>query len=253
MRATSVAKYQPPERISAAGPSAITTPSPSSTTRWANVGGELDVVGGDDDAGAAVGQALDQLDQVAACGPGPCRGSARRGRRGPAARRRPCGRPARSPAPAAGARRRRGRGGRRRPRAPGRRCAAPPSRRRPAARRRPARGPGSRWGSGSAGRCRRESSALPRTGSTRPASVRSSVLLPAPLRPISATRSPRCDLQVDSPEDVARSVSCRLSSTQRSRVDAAGGSCRRAGGVRAVAGFFARALAPLELSLGAKN
>src|SRR6201999_1800117 len=32
-RATSVAKYQPPERTSAAGPSAITTPSPSRTTR----------------------------------------------------------------------------------------------------------------------------------------------------------------------------------------------------------------------------
>ena len=35
-RATSVAKYQPPERTSAAGPSAITTPSPSRTTRSAN-------------------------------------------------------------------------------------------------------------------------------------------------------------------------------------------------------------------------
>src|SRR6201999_1097293 len=35
-RATSVAKYQPPERISALGPSAITTPSPRRTTRPAN-------------------------------------------------------------------------------------------------------------------------------------------------------------------------------------------------------------------------
>ena len=35
IRATSVAKYQPPERISAARPSAITAPSPSSTTRSA--------------------------------------------------------------------------------------------------------------------------------------------------------------------------------------------------------------------------
>ena len=35
MRATSVAKYQPPERISAALPSAIATPSPISTTRRA--------------------------------------------------------------------------------------------------------------------------------------------------------------------------------------------------------------------------
>ncbi len=69
MRATSVAKYQPPERISAALPSAITTPSPSSTTRCGEGGGELDVVGGDEDAGAAAGEALDQLDQIALARP----------------------------------------------------------------------------------------------------------------------------------------------------------------------------------------
>ncbi len=48
MRATWVEKCRPPPSISAGGPSAITTPWPSSTTRSAKRGRELGVVGGHD-------------------------------------------------------------------------------------------------------------------------------------------------------------------------------------------------------------
>ncbi len=79
---------------------------------------------------------------------------------------------------------------------------------RPAARRRPARGPGSRRGSGRAARNPRGASIRPRTGSTSPAAARSRVLFPAPFRPISATRSPRPDAEVD-PHATHPSARCR--------------------------------------------
>ena len=195
MRATSVAKYQPPERISAALPSAITTPSPSSTTRWANAGGELDVMGGDDDAGAAAGQALDQLDQIAPGVPGPCRASAHRAPQDQEAHPPPSARLARLPMPSAVSRRRTGHADPNRPCAPVRLSATPPFPRLPVAHPPLSPAPGNHLGSESAGRYHSALLSCLRIGSARPASVLNRVLFPAPLRPIRATRSPRSDLR----------------------------------------------------------
>ena len=67
-RATSVAKYQPPERISAAGPSAITTPSPSRTTRSAKAAANSTSWVATTTAAPPRGEPLDQLDEVVLAG-----------------------------------------------------------------------------------------------------------------------------------------------------------------------------------------
>ena len=189
-RATSVAKYQPPERISSAEPSASTSPSPIRTTRSAKRGGELDVMGRDQHRRAGFGELAEATRRARAFGRCPCRGSARRGRSVPGMPLPRRGPPSRSPARGAGALRPRGRAGRRRPlrSSPTAASAASPS------------GPGSSSPtrsrtSRSPGACGTSAqpagaSALPRRGSTRPAIARRSVDFPAPFRPISATTSP---------------------------------------------------------------
>ena len=72
-------------------------------------------------------------------------------------------------------------------------------------------GPASRAAAGSPGRPprparARRSGRVPATSRSRPASARSSVLLPLPLRPISATNSPACDVEVEAVQDAARLV-----------------------------------------------
>ena len=157
-------------------------------------GGELDVVGGDERGRRRGRRGRRSGQRGRPCGLGPCRGSARRGRPGPAARS-PSIRPASAIASAS-------------------RWRSPPERSRgsastacskptifsaaspasPGSSSPRAPGPGSRSGSGSAGRFQPGVSTLPRTGSIKPAAVLSSVLLPAPLRPMRATRSPRSTL-----------------------------------------------------------
>ena len=88
MRATSVAKYQPPERISSAGPSAISSPRPeqhhagreraANSTSWVAT----------TTAGAALRRGRRASRRARPCGRGPSRESARPGRSAPAARRR---------------------------------------------------------------------------------------------------------------------------------------------------------------------
>ena len=60
---------------------------------------------------------------------------------------------------------------------------------------------GSRWGPGAAARRGRPRAPCRASAPCRPAAWRSSVDLPAPLRPISATRSPGRDRQVDAAQD----------------------------------------------------
>ena len=67
-----------------------------------------------------------------------------------------------------------------------------------------------------------DSSIRPLTGSTSPAAARSRVLLPAPLRPIRATRSPP-SIWRSMPFSTSCLVSSRSSSTHRSRTSTAGG------------------------------
>ncbi len=63
-----MAKYQPPESTSVAGPSAITHAVAEQHDPLGEGGGELDVVGGDEEAGAAAGEVADQVDQVGLAG-----------------------------------------------------------------------------------------------------------------------------------------------------------------------------------------
>ena len=148
-RATSVAKYQPPERTSAAGAVGdrrrrrrAGPPARRKRRRTRRRGWRRRR------AAPRRSESVDQLDQVVLAGPVHPAGRLVEGDQARQLARPPSARPARSPAPAAAARRRRGRAGRRRPRARARPPAAPPSLRPRAARRRPARGPGSRRGSG---------------------------------------------------------------------------------------------------------
>ena len=76
-------------------------------------------------------------------------------------------------------------------------------------------------------------STLPATGSSSPAAVRSSVLLPAPLRPISATRSPALDLEVDPSQHVVRLVSAVELDPQVPRRQGVGGRRRPSHALRA--------------------
>ena len=64
IRATSVAKYQPPERISSAGPSAITLAVADQHHPAREPGGELDVVGRDDHRRAGRGQLREPADEL---------------------------------------------------------------------------------------------------------------------------------------------------------------------------------------------
>ena len=169
-------------------------------------GGELDVVGGDDDRGAGAAPARSiSSDELAPCGRGPCPGSARRGRRGPGSSspRHPARQRDRQRQPlalAAGEVARVGVDGPLEADGLERARALP----RPAARRRPARGPGSRPGSGSAARMPPGPRSVPRTGSTSPASAAQQRALagavPAHQRhPLAAA-----DLEVDPAQHVPR-------------------------------------------------
>ena len=131
------------------------------------------------------------------------------------------GPPSRWPAPGAGARRPRGRAGR------ASANASSPTARRAASPVAP--------GSSSVTRSRvmksdglcvssavlRGAATLPRTGSSSPAAARSSVLLPAPLRPISATRSP-ASTRKPRPRRTSRVTIPSSSSTHRSEASRAG-------------------------------
>ncbi len=158
-----------------------------------DLSGELGIVGGDDDRAAPPVAKPAKRWSAPPWRRGPCHVSARRGR---SPRRAPRSR-GRLPAPAAGAGHQRGHadGGR----------AAGRGRRRPARRARPRRrrahAAGSRWDPGAGARRGRRLRILPRVGSIRPAAWRKMVDLPAPLRPMSATRSPARDRQVDATQD----------------------------------------------------
>ena len=176
------------------GPSATTTPSPSSTTRSAKAAANSTSWVATTTAAPAPARPRSAR-RGRPCGRGPCPASARRARRARAARRRPSARQhdrERQPLPLAAGEVARV-GVDRHARA--RRSAAP----RPRVPRQlvadPLADQDSRPGSGSAARPRPAPRPCPRTGSTRPAAARSSVLLPAPLRPISATRSPGANLE----------------------------------------------------------
>ena len=153
--------------------------------------------------------------------------------------------PARSPAPGAGARRRRGRAGgaRRAPSSPT--AAAPP----PAPPRRRARGGSSRRGSAAAARRARRARRSLASARSRPAAWRSSVDLPAPFRPISATLSPGADAQVDAAQDrrpvvqlvphaakLERGAAPRAPARTAARTGAAAGARRRGAARRVGAG-----------------
>ena len=205
-RATSVAKYQPPERISRGRAVGDHDAVAEQDDALGEGGGELDVVGGDDHRRrrAPASRSI-RLDEVALAGavhpPGRL---VERDQPGQPLALHPArqGDRQRQPLPLA-AGEVAGVGVDRVLQADDpQRCQPPP----PAARRRPARGPGSRRGSGSAGRCPPAPRPSRAPASTRPAAVRSSVLLPAPLRPISATRSPRPTVRSMPSQDVARLV-----------------------------------------------
>ena len=220
MRATSVAKYQPPERISAAAPSAISSPSPSSTTRVGERAPRTRRRGWRPDRGAPLGELAEPARPAPPCGRGPCPASARRGRRAPAARRpRRPGHHDREREPLALAAGEVARVARRPPSSRPTASSAPPT--------------------GLAGKLvadalaheqvaralRQQRAAaggvtVPRTGSSSPAAARSSVLLPAPLRPISATRSPG-SIARSRPRRTSRGPPPSSSSTQRSRSSSA--------------------------------
>ena len=129
-----------------------------------------------------------------------------------------------------------------------RRSPRPPRPRRPPR----ARGSGSRPGSGAAAPPRPARSTRPRVGSASPLASRSSVLLPAPLRPISATRSPAregerdpaqdrgavLDLVPDLPEgECRRGAAARAAAAERGPpslgpVDGRAGGSRRSGALQ---------------------
>ena len=149
---------------------------------------ELRVMGGDDHRRPEPAPAA-RLVRV--CGPGPSRALARPGTAPPAGR---TGRRARPPARAAASPRRTAP-------ADGARAKPPPPR--PTARQRrcrrlvgdSSRGRGSRSGSATTMRPGPAGATRPRVGRISPAACRSRVDLPAPFRPISATRSPGADRQ----------------------------------------------------------
>ena len=80
MRAVCVAKYQPPASTSAVGASATGRPSPSSTVRSAQRGGELGVVRRDEHGRARRREPRAGARRARPCARGPCRAWARRGR-----------------------------------------------------------------------------------------------------------------------------------------------------------------------------
>src|SRR4051794_17098804 len=221
IRAVSVAKYQPPERTSAAGPSAITSPSPSSTTLSANeAANSTSWVAITTAAPPAakpathvassslrersrprVGSSRQTAPGTASSPPRPAITMASASRwRSPPERSRGSASAAHSIAAASSARR---------PASPG---SSSPTRSRT---------------SRSPGLCGHSAhppgaDSLPRAGSSLPAATRSSVVLPAPFRPISATRSPR-RIDTSTPRSTSRGPVPSSSSTHTSRASSATG------------------------------
>ena len=223
-RATSVAKYQPPERTCGRAVGDQDPVAEQDDPRGEG-GGELDVVGGDDDPGTAAGELPDQLDEVPLRARSiPRVGSSRATR--PAAPRPRSARPARSPAPAAGARRRRDRADRR-----------PPACSRPTARSAAAPAPrqlvpdplADQVVAGMLGQ-QRNPPGLRSTPNRleQPGRGAQQGALAGPVRPISATRSPGSTSRSIPLQDLVRARRPRSSSTHRSRARSAGWGIRAA-------------------------
>ena len=191
-RATSVAKYRPPESTSSVLPSATTRPDPSSTQRSASSAANSTSWVATSTALPRSAKRAQSRRRARPSGRGPCRASARRARPPRAASPPPMPRPAST---IASARRwrsppERSRGSAsaacERPTSASAATAQAPA----AARRARARAGSSRPGSGGPAPRLRRPRTVPRSGERSPAATRSRVLLPAPLRPSRATVSP---------------------------------------------------------------